>query len=401
MSKFSTYLKYLIEESGESISFIARSIGAERTSIHRALKDERVLPYKVVHALAKHLQLSLEERQEFFQLYDMLIQGEDVWHNCAAVSELLTQLSTIQFEVHDKTEDHSTLVSASQLTDYKLVEGEYSVQNIIYALLSQEASKNTDVRFQVFLPPATDLTTTFMHLWRSGNHFIVDQIFCFSSIVGQDCTQSVQILQQIIPLCLSARDAYRPYYFYENPGPLSVNPLNYYIVTPHYLILLSEEQSTALILCSESLIDFYSKHFCNLLEYCESLITCSTTLTDILKISTDMIDRKSALYLMSQPCFGRYYTPQFITKYFQGGNNSTTKMYKAVEEHFSIVRDIENFKRQTPLLPDSTSFLIPSNRRSSVWRSGKGQIQNPHHQTVQPGVCPGAEWEESGLCGVP
>ena len=35
-------LKDLIEDSGESISFIARSIEAERTSIHKALTDERI-----------------------------------------------------------------------------------------------------------------------------------------------------------------------------------------------------------------------------------------------------------------------------------------------------------------------------------------------------------------------
>lgn len=46
MSKFSTYLKRLIADSGESISSLARTIGAERTSIHKALADERILSYK-------------------------------------------------------------------------------------------------------------------------------------------------------------------------------------------------------------------------------------------------------------------------------------------------------------------------------------------------------------------
>ena len=61
MSKFSEYLRNLINESGESISAISRSIGAERTSIHKALSDERVLPYKVVQNLARHFNLSLDE----------------------------------------------------------------------------------------------------------------------------------------------------------------------------------------------------------------------------------------------------------------------------------------------------------------------------------------------------
>lgn len=65
MSKFSIYLKNLIEDSGESISFIARSIEAERTSIHKALTDERILSYKVVQALARHFNLPVDKKKEF------------------------------------------------------------------------------------------------------------------------------------------------------------------------------------------------------------------------------------------------------------------------------------------------------------------------------------------------
>lgn len=65
MSKFSIYLKNLIEDSGESISFIARSIEAERTSIHKALTDERILSYKVVQALARHFNLPVIRRKNF------------------------------------------------------------------------------------------------------------------------------------------------------------------------------------------------------------------------------------------------------------------------------------------------------------------------------------------------
>lgn len=43
MSKFSNYLRKLIDQSGESIASISRNAGIERTSIHKALKDERIL----------------------------------------------------------------------------------------------------------------------------------------------------------------------------------------------------------------------------------------------------------------------------------------------------------------------------------------------------------------------
>ena len=48
MSKFSVYLKELFDQRGEPIARVAKTLGIERTSIHKALKDERILPYTAV-----------------------------------------------------------------------------------------------------------------------------------------------------------------------------------------------------------------------------------------------------------------------------------------------------------------------------------------------------------------
>ena len=97
MSKFSEYLRQMIKKSGESVSAVSRSIGAERTSIHKALADERILSYKVVQNLARHFNLTIDERNEFFRLYYILLQGEDNFRIREAVCDLLNYLSTLQF----------------------------------------------------------------------------------------------------------------------------------------------------------------------------------------------------------------------------------------------------------------------------------------------------------------
>ncbi|MCD8382706.1 MAG: hypothetical protein LUC30_07315 [Clostridiales bacterium] len=343
MSKFSEYLKTLIDASGEPISSIARSIGAERTSIHKALKDERVLSSKTVHALAAHLQLSLEERQEFFRLYDMLLQGEDHWRNRTAVCEMLNHLSAIQF-LPEVTETEMIGASARALPlayDYKLIEGEYSVQSALYSVLSWELEQAPDAHFQMFLPFGMDFASIFMHFWRSGAQFTADQLFCFPSGANTNCTQSIKILQQIIPLCLLARGFYHPYYFYEHPGARFLNPLNYYIITPHYLILLSQDQSTALIQRSEQLVGYFSNHFNSLLDHCDPFISFATTLPEILKVNTTMLDRNGSLCVMSQPCFGRYSTPEKIAKYLRGTEVLPEGMYPTIVSYFTQVQAIE------------------------------------------------------------
>ena len=92
MSKFSNYLKTLIENSGESIAFLSRTLNIERTSIHKALSDERILPYSSVQTLAHHFNLTLDERQEFFRLYDIQLQGEEAYQNRQAICDFLNNL---------------------------------------------------------------------------------------------------------------------------------------------------------------------------------------------------------------------------------------------------------------------------------------------------------------------
>ncbi len=341
MSKFSIYLKQLLNKNNESIASVSRSIHAERTSIHRALNDERVLPYPVVQALATYFQLSLDERREFFRFYDMLVQGEDVWRNRTAICELLSNLSAVQFSSILQKEQ-PVISQSTDICNEEFVEGEYSVRNMIYSILSMEADRDAEVCFQMFLPPETSLVKTFQTLWQEGRHFQINQLFCFPTIVDGDCSKSVLILQQIIPLAFIARDSYHPYYFYEHPGALSVNPLNYYIITPHYLILVSQDLSKACLLQSKRMIKYYDDCFHDLKSHCEPLASYSTTLFEVLSFCADMIHLNDSLYLMPQPCFGRYYTPEIIAKYFRGDAGFTEEMYHSVLEYFSNLRANEN-----------------------------------------------------------
>ena len=79
MSKFSEYLRELLHSQGESIAGIAKNAGLERTSIHKALKDERILSYTALKKLIRYLQLTLPEVRELTCYYEMLLQGEDLY----------------------------------------------------------------------------------------------------------------------------------------------------------------------------------------------------------------------------------------------------------------------------------------------------------------------------------
>ena len=208
MSKFSEYLRQMIKKSGESVSAVSRSIGAERTSIHKALADERILSYKVVQNLARHFNLTIDERNEFFRLYYILLQGEDNFRIREAVCDLLNYLSTLQF--------HSTPVLKMTNVNLEdtLLRGEYAIRSAIHTLLLDECCRQANCEFNFFLPVKLDITMELMDLWLSGRTFTVNQLLCFHS--GENTViENLQFLRAVIPLSLASRGQYRPYYFHE------------------------------------------------------------------------------------------------------------------------------------------------------------------------------------------
>ena len=254
MSKFSIFLKNLIEESGESISFIARSIEAERTSIHKALTDERILSYKVVQALARHFNLPVDKKKEFLRLYDILLQGEEAFENRQTVCRLLNDLSSIRFSMLPPPQVDSITLKK------KLLKGEYAVRNAIRNVLIYETTHTDKATFSMYIPEKLDLTMELMELWLAQRDYSVDALlnFCSERTSG---VKNVQLLRSVIPLCLASRGNYRPYYFCETPKSVSLSPMSYYIITPHYLVLLSEDLSMAQIRDDTELIEFYHMHF--------------------------------------------------------------------------------------------------------------------------------------------
>ncbi len=343
MSRFSEYLKNRIEASGESVLSISRNTGIERTSLQRALKGEKRLSSKAVRTLAVHLRLSLEESQEFFRLYDMQLQGEEQWHNRAAVCKLLNQLSSIQFLPDSARQTpHNIDHNFAPSFEYKLIEGEYSVRNTISSILSWETSQNSSAYFRMFLPFEMDFASIILNLWNSGSRFITDHLFCFPSGNDGDCTQSIKILKQIIPMCLTARDFYHPYYFYERPEALLTSPLSHYIITPHYLILLSSDLSKALVHSSKDLIDYYLNHFNGLMDYCEPFVSFANSLPEVLNRARSMVDTNGSFFLMPQPCFGYSITTEMVDKYFKK-EDFPQEIFDSIIEHFSLYRTSKDF----------------------------------------------------------
>lgn len=178
-----------------------------------------------------------------------------------------------------------------------------------------------------------------MELWQDQRTFTVDTLINFRT-GSPGSVKNIQRLESVIPLCLVSKGNYHPYYYFEAPKTAYLSPMSHYIITDHYLILLAEDLSAAQVLTDGDLISFYRNYYRGLLESCEPLVHCNANIMETL-LEYDRDTSWDALHvMMSQPCIGRYITPEHIQKYMVCGAFSYKEMFLLVEQHFSRLTKI-------------------------------------------------------------
>ena len=150
----------------------------------------------------------------------------------------------------------------------------------------------------------------------------------------------MQKLESVVPLCLASGGKYKPYAFALSPQTLILSPLSHYIITPEYLILIAEDLTVAHIFKEDQLVLYYRNYFFSLIENCELWVQCSSNIMDVLQEYISGTDPDRLQILMSQPCFGKYITPEIIKKYMKAPNQPYNTMFRLVEKHFSVLRNI-------------------------------------------------------------
>lgn len=290
MSKFSEYLKFLLEQNGESISSVARKAGIERTSIHKALSDRRVLAYKAVQKLSEYLQLTLDENAELFRLYNMLLQGENAYASRQEMVDLFRELAALHPETAPVLPECGEAPKPADI-----LHGKLAVCLAVREILLYEAQWSEEAEIDLYLPPALYFVEDFISLWRSGKKLRVSHLLGFSQNPGSKLAniEDIRLLRQVIPFCLYSDGQYLSYYYYDQPSAAPVNPFCRYMVTPRYLVLMTEDFSAAQIHSAPPLVSHYRRHFQSLLSRCHVLSRQICL--------TDPVEQEGCLFCGSHP----------------------------------------------------------------------------------------------------
>lgn len=340
MSKFSIYLEEIIRRSGEPISRIAKNAGLERTSIHKALKDERILSYSALKKLTQYFQLTISESRELNLYYDILLQGEEVYSTHSEICQLLFDLKHLHFSAFQYNPQSLADIKFSS----KIVQGKSETEYTIQTILHRETEISGSV-INLYSGNNNPLAETLIKLWRSGRDFTVNQIVSFrqNTTTKNHNQQNIHLIRNLLPVSLLSGSRYFAFYCFINDEiQESLNPFPYFIVTTNFMISINIDFSIAYINTDSSLIRFYHKQFEQTKAECQPLISYSNEPLDVLSSYMNNTDKSGYFTIMTQPCMGRYYTRNIIEKYIRQELPYRRELIEMGVRRFSVLAEQTN-----------------------------------------------------------
>lgn len=344
MSKFAAYLRELLDQRGEPISRVARNAGLERTSIHKALKDERLLPYTALKKLTHYLQLTLSQTRELNLYYEILLQGEDTYRVRKAIVELLSSLSQLHFSCREL---YAAPPAAGSAAWPEFVFGRPQVEAALQAALAQQTQAGPGApapTLHLYLPPGGAEAAGLFPLWRSGRRFIAHQVLALlPDHLGVSARlANLRQLNSLLPLSLVSAGQYFAYYYFQpSAGPVSADLLPYYIAAPNLLIRLDSQLSAARFESAPDLIALYKRHCAQLVSECQPLNSYQDDVRQILDSYMRGTSSDSYYTLMTQPCLGRYYTRARIRRHLRPDLPEREAFLEMCDPRFARLRELE------------------------------------------------------------
>ncbi len=347
MLLFSEYLRELMQTKQISVSALARMSGVERTQLSKTLTGKRVLPYHILDELIYHLKLTPQEEKRFRSYYDAQFEKEGIRRSRELISKLFGNLSCLDFSA-TAFEETRLLMNLEQYAGEKSVfMGETNVQFLLRMVFSEEMVRS-DARLELTVPPTDSLLTSAL-LYRYMDERMtmeISQIICFdASSAGADINlYNLECFCRIFPICLLSKQHYHPYYYYDNRIVSRYSdPFPYFMVTHNCVVCLSEDASCALLLRSSDAISYYQRYFRSLTARCHSLIQYTGDPLEILSSYQRCTDPDGFYMAMDQPCFGRFYSDEFVLSHIREGVPAFEQILQAAKERFSLLRSVSHF----------------------------------------------------------
>lgn len=347
MLLFSKYLRELMKIKQTNISALSRLIGIERTLLSRILTGQRVLPYHVLKDLIYYLRLTPEEEKQLRAYYDRQFEKEDIRCSREMIDKMFSDMACLDLSA-PAFEENRLLVNIEQYAGKRnIFWGKTQVQFLLRIVISEEYNR-LDSLLELTVSPLDSFWSAELlyRFWNRKSSVEIDHIVCFdaSGAEGDINLHNLECFCRILPISLLSRQQYHPYYYYTNSITSHyTNPFPYFLVTHNCVVCLSEKGDCAMLLRDPEQIAYYQKYFRQLKDQCYSLLQYTSDPMEILNSYQKCTEPDGFYMVMDQPCFGRFYSEEFVQSHIRGEIPGYEQIFHAAQERFALLRSVDSF----------------------------------------------------------
>lgn len=237
---------------------LSKITGIERTKLQRIKSGQKLPTRDELELICVSLYLSPEEKFNLTKEYEIAIIGEDRYKSRICTANFIENLYNI-FEVKHSPVERSFKVSLN-IECPVVLKGESDTYNMIDTILRHEAVENNTIYMYGDVFDNKSHLNNLLKNVTDVSGLSVYQIFGLKPYDESydNYYSNINMISKIYPIFLSKTD-YHAYYYYDKTRNSSILP--YFIVTDNYLITISYDKRSAVIIQDENIIKLHKELF--------------------------------------------------------------------------------------------------------------------------------------------
>lgn len=340
MSRFSEYLKTLVEESGSSVSALARAAGLNRPNLQNVIGGSRKPARGDVEKLLPHLRLSAEQQGKLLELLEGELLGEDIVERRAYVQALLERMDQA-FRATPAA--HRTLAASGDFRETELVSGTAAIHGALVQLLAEGETLGGVLAVFPGFPPEWLRFCLSVLCGLEGQAMEVVQFQEFwKAPHAAACTANLDMFSGALPLLLNGQVPYELRYSYaahiEPTHPHQLFP--FCLVFPQAVFLLHRNREQAVILREPAVLGCWQESVRTMRSDARPLFNKDFDTLGILQYYNSVDTQPHRFgFLESQPCLVPYADPEILNRLFCPEIPQREAMAQAVLAYAALLRE--------------------------------------------------------------
>lgn len=313
MSRFSEYLKTLVEESGSSVSTLARAAGLNRPNLQNVIGGGRRPSRGDIKKLLPYLRVSGEQQEKLLKLLEGELLGEDIVERRAYVQALLERLDQ-SFRATPVPRRATSTFGKQQETE--IFSGNAAIHGALVQLLAEGlAQGGTLTVFPGFPAEWLRLCLSAMCGAAEQTMEVVQLEEFWKAPQAAACTANLDMFSVALPLLLNGQVPYELRYTYaahiEPPHPHQLFP--FCMVFPQAVLLLCRNGEQAIVLREQAALQCWQEAARTMRSGARPLFNKDYDTLGILRYYNGIDTQPHRFgFLESQPCMVPYADTQIL-----------------------------------------------------------------------------------------